>query len=298
MKKAAYDYFFKKLQSKPDAADRVLNQKDFDETEIKNVHFVGICGKAMASLAGLFIKAGYKVTGSDNGWNPPMSTMLEHMGIQGGVFDPSNLEGVDLVVVGNAFSAANVEAVEARKKDIPQISSAEAYARFFIKDARSIVVTGTHGKTTTSSLAAQIFMTSPKATNVLVGGVLRNTCESYHYASSTPQYSVVEGDEYDTAYFDKAPKFLHYRPTIGIITSIEFDHADIYDDMEDYLNAFIFFAGEIPKDGYLLISDVVKKEYRNELITHCLGAIYHYGLTEGCDVQAKNIRVEKEGQYF
>ena len=298
MKQAAYEYFLQKLRSKPDAADRMITPVVFDESTVGRVHFVGICGKAMASLAGLFIKAGYVVTGSDDEWNPPMSTMLEHIGVKGAPFAAANLDGVDLVVIGNAFKPSNIEAVEARKRGLPQISSAEAYARFFIKDTSSIVISGTHGKTTTSSLATHVFINSDKKTNALIGGVLKNTRESYHYAGSDAQYSIVEGDEYDTAYFDKGPKFLHYRPTIGVITSIEFDHSDIYDDMEDYLAAFVFFAAEIPKDGYLLLNDGIKLEYKNKIEEITEGKLLSYGLLDSSNIRAHNIRIEKGGQRF
>jgi len=300
MKQTAQEYFFKKLQARSDATDRMITVVPFDENEVRRIHFVGICGKAMASLAGLFVKAGFIVTGSDDEWNPPMSTMLERIGIHGAVFDEKNLDNVDLVIMGNAFKPSNIEAVEVRKRGLPQISSAEAYARFFIKNAQSIVFAGTHGKTTTSSLATHVWMQSDKKINALIGGVLKNSGESYVYGGNDATYSIVEGDEYDTAYFDKGPKFLHYRPTIGVITSIEFDHSDIYDDMEDYLNAFLFFAAEIPKNGYLLIHDGIKSEYRKKIEEVTEATIYFYGVLPGNAIQATNIRVdsEKGGQYF
>ncbi len=300
MKQAATDYFFSKLEKKPDAALRMNVPMAFNEEAVQHVHFVGICGKAMATLAGLFIKAGYTVSGSDDQWNPPMSTMLEHIGIKGAAFNPENVVGADLVVMGNAFGPSNIEATAARENHIPQISSAEAYATFFIRDSRSIVIAGTHGKTTTSGLAAHVFSGSGKSTTALVGGVLKNFGESYIYGGTHPKYSVVEGDEYDTAYFDKGPKFLHYRPTIGVITSLEFDHADIYDDMEDYLAAFVFFAGEIPKNGYLLLSESVSMEYAKKIRDACSGEVSLYGQGEGCDIRASNIRIDRErgGQLF
>lgn len=298
MNQSAYDYFFRKLESKPDAKDRVVSPIPFDEKDIKTIHLVGICGKAMASLAGLFVKAGYVVTGSDDAWNPPMSVMLEHIGIRGSAFNENNLDGADLVIMGNAFSPKNVEAVETRKRGLPQISSAEAYARFFIKEARSIVIAGTHGKTTTSSLAAHIFIDSSTSTNALIGGVVKNIGESYYYAGSDAQYSIVEGDEYDTAYFDKGPKFLHYRPTIGVITSVEFDHSDIYDDIDDYVAAFVFFAAEIPNTGYLLMHDAINLEHQKKIEEATSAKILSYGLSTKNAIYAHSIRVEKNGQRF
>ena len=272
----------------------------FDLDTVKKIHLVGICGKAMASLAGLLVKAGYNVTGSEASWNPPMSTVLEHLGISFKPFSEENLEGVDLVVMGNAYSPSNIEAQEARKKNIPQISSAEAYNIFFIKDTKSIVIAGTHGKTTTSGLASHVFIESGEKTHALVGGVLSNIGESYYYGGPRAKYSVVEGDEYDTAYFDKAPKFLHYKPTIGVVTSIEFDHADIYSDMDDYLAGFVFFAAEIPENGYLLVNDNIKEEYLDKLKKACHGRVLRYGFKSGSDIKIQNIRVDLEqgGQSF
>lgn len=299
MNQSAKDYFYKKLQAKQDVTDRVVTQ-DFIQGAVKNVHFTGICGKAMASLAGLFVKAGYQVTGSDTEWNPPMSTMLEHLGIQFKQFSPENLATVDLVIIGNAYGPSNVEAVEARKKNIPQISSAEAYAQFFIKDARSIVITGTHGKTTTSSLAAHMVISSGTSPNVLVGGVMKNINESYYFGGTTTTYSVVEGDEYDTAYFDKSPKFLHYRPAIGVVTSIEFDHADIYENIDDYLAAFTFFAHEIPEKGYLLLNDQINSKFQKSIRANCSAPIYTYGCNEKSDARIVDHVVDhkRNGQVF
>lgn len=299
MKKDARDYFLKKLQSKPDAADRIFPAVPFDINAVKKVHFVGICGKAMASLAGLFVNAGYEVTGSDDEWNPPMSTMLEHIGIRGAQFNVYNLDGADLVIMGNAFKPSNIEAVEARARKLPQISSADAYAQFFIQDKRSIVIAGTHGKTTTTSLAVHVFLKAHKPLSALIGGVLQNTGESYVYTKNAT-YSIVEGDEYDTAYFDKGPKFLHYRPTIGVITSIEFDHSDIYDDIDDYVNAFIFFAAEIPSGGYLLLHDGIDTTYAEKIIAATRAKIYRYGFSETSEIRAFNIGIdtEKGGQWF
>lgn len=299
VKQNAREYFLKKLQSKSDAADRVVNTS-FDVGKVKKIHLVGICGKAMASLAGLLVRAGYNVTGSEASWNPPMSTVLEHLGISFKPFSVNNLGGVDLVVMGNAYSSSNIEAQEARIKNIPQISSAEAYAVFFIQNSKSIVIAGTHGKTTTSGIASHVFIESGEKTNALVGGVLSNIGESYYYGGPQVKYSVVEGDEYDTAYFDKSPKFLHYRPTIGVITSIEFDHADIYNNMEDYVAGFVFFASEIPENGYLLINEVVKQEYINEINEVCKCNVLTYGFSNKCDIVISNdsVDLERGGQCF
>ena len=299
MKTDAQRYYRTKIEKKEDYGDRIVAFVDVGALNVQRIHLVGICGKAMASLAGLLVRAGYDVTGSDNAWNPPMSKVLEGLGISGAPFSPENIAGKDLIVVGNAFSPQNIEAVEARRLSIPQISASEAYAQYFIGQKSSIVVAGTHGKTTTSSLMAHVFLSAEKRANVLIGGILRNTGESYHYDADAA-YSIVEGDEYDTAYFDKSPKFLQYRPTIGSITSIEFDHADIYTDMADYLAAFVFFAAEIPASGVLLLNDSIAAEHKDAVVAACSGTVRSYGLREGCYYRAINIQVDtaRGGQTF
>lgn len=297
MKHEAYEYYQKKLLKASNSEDRFVTQfANLDS--IRRIHFTGICGKAMASLAGLCVHAGYTVTGSDQTWDPPMSTVLEHLGIYFKPFSKDNVGGVDLVVMGNAYSPSNIEAVAAREMNIPQISVAEAYAQLFIKDRTSIVVAGTHGKTTTTGLMAQVFLNAGVSSHVLIGGVLRNLDESYYYARHEATHSIVEGDEYDSAYFDKSPKLLNYKPTIGIITSIEFDHADIYSDFQDYLNAFVFFAREIPPHGVLLLSEAIDSNHRKCLSAECEGQIMIYGFSNTADIKASNIRTIKEGTIF
>jgi len=182
----------------------------------------------MGSLAGLFHEAGFEVRGSDAATWPPMSDRLEALGIpvkEG--FDADNLRPVpDLTVVGNACTPTHVEAAFARDQGLVQMSLSEAVAHFFIQDRRSLVVAGTHGKTTTTSLMAHVFRSAGRDPGFLVGGVMNNGNQSYAVGSG-PHF-IIEGDEYDTAYFDKRPKFMHYRPSTAIVTSVEFDHADIY----------------------------------------------------------------------
>lgn len=299
MKEPAKEYFLKKLKSQSDYNERLVFSY-FNKDSIKKIHLTGICGKAMASLAGLLIKSGYYVTGSEEHWNPPMSTVLENLGIQFKPFSEDNLRDIDLLIMGNAYSPLNIEAKWARENKIPQLSSAEAYAMFFIENRKSIVIAGTHGKTTTSGLAGHVFIDSEKKANVLVGGVMSNIGESYYYGGPKAQYSVVEGDEYDTAYFDKSPKFLHYKPVIGVITSIEFDHADIYSDMDDYLSAFLFFAQEIPKEGYLLVNEKIKKDYIDKLKSVCLAPVFIYGFSDSSDIKIHDnyVDLDKGGQVF
>jgi len=219
---------------------------------LKNVHLIAACGVGMASLAGMLKEKGCRVTGSDANVYPPMSTQLERIGIR--LTAPYAAENIppdaDLVVVGNAVSRGNPEAREAERRGVPTLSMPQAVARFFIGDRRSIVVAGTHGKTTTTSLAAWSLFALGDDPSFLVGGVPKNFPVSYRLGGG--RHFVIEGDEYDTAYFDKGPKFLHYRPWIALLTSIEFDHADIYRDLDHVRESFRRFAEILPPDGLLV----------------------------------------------
>ena len=216
---------------------------------MKNVHLVAACGVGMASLAGMLKEKGFRVTGSDANVYPPMSTQLENLGIR--LFSPYAAENIppdaDLVVVGNAVSRGNPEAQEASLRGVPTLSMPQAVARFFIEDRESIVVAGTHGKTTTTSIAAWSLFALGDDPSFLVGGVPKNFPVSYRVGGG--RRFVIEGDEYDTAYFDKGPKFLHYRPKVVLLTSIEFDHADIYRDLDHVRESFRKLVGILPPRG-------------------------------------------------
>ncbi|MFQ5598332.1 MAG: UDP-N-acetylmuramate:L-alanyl-gamma-D-glutamyl-meso-diaminopimelate ligase [Nitrospiria bacterium] len=218
----------------------------------ERIHMIAVCGTGMAALAGLLKKRGHHVSGSDHAVYPPMSTLLEAEGIvckQG--FDPSHIDpGADRVIIGNAVSRDNPEVVETLRRKLPYLSMASALERFFLEGKQSLVVAGTHGKTTTSSLLASVLDTAGYDPGFLIGGWIKNF-DSNHRVGEGP-FFVVEGDEYDTAFFDKGPKFLHYRPHHAILTSIEFDHADIFPDLSIILGHFKNFIGLIPPKGRLL----------------------------------------------
>ncbi len=253
MKKKAQEYYQKKLLKFKDRDKRIFSNPELSDEDIKRVHISGACGKAMASIAGLFKDAGYKLSGSDNDCQPPISLVLDDLGLEYNDYSKNNLKEVDLLVVGNVCRPDNPEVVHAREKNIPQVSGAEAVGRFFIKDKKSIVVAGTHGKTTTTSLLTTIFLEAQKNPAYLIGGVLQKNNRSYSLGNGRTEHFIIEGDEYDTAYFDKAPKFLHYKPHISLITSVEFDHADIYENLEDYRRAFKFLIEETADEGKILI---------------------------------------------
>lgn len=218
-----------------------------------HIHLIAVCGVGMASLAGLLKSRGYRVTGSDQNVYPPMSTYLAEIGIDvlpG--FRPEHLvPRPDLVVVGNAVSRGNPEAQAALDQNIPQISFPQALGQFLIDSRSSLVVAGTHGKTTTTALAAWVLTRAGLDPGFFVGGVPINFGSGWKVGEGN--HVVIEGDEYDTAFFDKGPKFLHYRPQSVILTSVEFDHADIYRDLDHVKSAFLRLMEIIPAAGSLVV---------------------------------------------
>ncbi|MEO0335255.1 MAG: Mur ligase domain-containing protein, partial [Pseudomonadota bacterium] len=217
-----------------------------------HVHFMGICGTAMGSLAGLMKEMGFKVTGSDRNVYPPMSTQLRDLGIEiMQDYKKENLDSnPDLVIVGNVISKHFEEAEALLKSSIPYMSLPEAMGEFVIEKRESLVVCGTHGKTTTTSLMAHILNCAGLKPGFMVGGIPLNFGQSF--AVPNANHFVIEGDEYDTAFFAKVPKFLFYKPKHVILTSIEFDHADIYSDMEEIRKSFRELMKLIPEDGTLV----------------------------------------------
>src|SRR6266853_3868085 len=216
-------------------------------------HLIGICGTAMASLAGMLQALGHRVTGSDENVYPPMSTMLEGLGIglmRG--YNAAHLEPApDCVVVGNAIPRGNPEVEHTLSRRLLYRSLPEVLKEEFIRGRRSLVVAGTHGKTTTTSLAAWIIDQGGLNPSFMVGGVVQNFGASFRVTKS--DYFIIEGDEYDTAYFDKGPKFMHYLPELAIVNNIEFDHADIYKDLDAVKLAFRRFMNIVPANGRLIV---------------------------------------------
>ena len=217
-----------------------------------HIHLMGICGTAMASLAGLLKDRGYKVTGSDLNPYPPMSTQLEKLQIP--IFKPYKKENLhphpDFVIVGNVISANNEEAQELVRLKIPYTSLPKAMGEWIIEDRDCICISGTHGKTTTTSMMSWVLDQAGLKPGFLIGGIPKNFSRSFRNPEGN--YFVIEGDEYDTAFFDKVPKFIHYKPKHVILTSIEFDHADIYKDLEAVKAAFLSLIRLVPEDGTLV----------------------------------------------
>jgi UDP-N-acetylmuramate: L-alanyl-gamma-D-glutamyl-meso-diaminopimelate ligase len=263
-------------------------------------HLIGICGTAMASLAGMLQAAGHKVTGSDQNVYPPMSTQLESLGI--GLmreYKPENLGGgADCVIVGNAISRGNPELEAVLDRKLLYRSQAEIVKEEFIRGRRSLVVAGTHGKTTTTSIAAWVAEIGGLDPSFLVGGIVQNFGASFRVTGS--QYFIVEGDEYDTAYFDKKPKFMHYLPETAIVNNIEFDHADIYDNLDDIKFEFSRLMNLVPGNGRLILgwdSEVVR-EVAAEMNGKLHTKIETFGTHEGAEWQARNIDFSDEMTRF
>ncbi len=260
------------------------------------VHLVAICGTGMGALAGLLKEAGHEVRGSDRAFYPPMSERLQAWGIptlQG--FDPAHLDAdTDLVIVGNVCRKDNPEAQAALERGLTVMSFPQALSEFFIAGKSSVVVAGTHGKTTTAALLSYVLVEAGLDPSFLVGGIPQNFGKSFHLGQGG--VFVVEGDEYDAAFFDKRPKFVHYRPKIVVLTAVEFDHADIYRDMEAYRAAFTALLSLLPADG-LLVACGDDPEV-NALASKAPCRVVTYGLGPGVSWSAANIQPGEEATRF
>jgi UDP-N-acetylmuramate: L-alanyl-gamma-D-glutamyl-meso-diaminopimelate ligase len=221
----------------------------------RSIHLIGICGTAMASLAGMLKARGLDVRGSDAAAYPPMSTLLESLGIS--ILQPYSEQNLtpapDVVVVGNAISRGNPELEYLLDQHLPFMSMPEVLHQEFIRGHNSLVIAGTHGKTTTTSMTAWIFEFAGLNPSFLIGGIAENFGSSF--AVTEGNEFIIEGDEYDTAFFDKGPKFLHYFPDSVILTSVEFDHADIYRDLEAVKFAFKRLVNLVPRRGRIIAWD-------------------------------------------
>ena len=254
-------------------------------------HLIGICGTAMASLAGMLQARGHRVTGSDQNVYPPMSTQLEALGIEilnGYKAENANI-GADCTIVGNAISRGNEELEELLNRKSLYRSQAEVVKEEFIRGRRSLVIAGTHGKTTTTSIATWIAECGGLNPSFLVGGIVQNFGASFRVADS--DYFIIEGDEYDTAYFDKKPKFMHYLPEIAVVNNIEFDHADIYHDLREIKFVFSRLMNLVPSNGRLIvgIDSPVVREVLEEMHGKLHTNIETFGTSEDAKWQARYI---------
>src|SRR5665213_1247412 len=261
----------------------------------RQIHLSGICGTAMASLAGLLQLEGHRVTGSDKAAYPPMSDLLHSLGIP--VAEPyaeKNLDPVpDLVVIGNALSRGNPEVERVLDERIPFTSMAALLREEFLNGRESLVIAGTHGKTTTTSMLAWIYQVASRELparepSFLIGGVAENFGSSFQLRPT--RTFILEGDEYDTAFFDKGPKFLHYFPDALILTHVEFDHADIYADLEAVKVAFKRLVNLIPRRGLIVAYDA--SDNVTECIQNALCRVERYGFSDSADWRLNNLRHE------
>ena len=263
------------------------------------VHFLGICGTGMATLAALMKQKGIDVRGSDKDVYPPMSDFLasEQILTHSG-FSPEHItDDLDLVVVGNAVSRGNLELEEVLDRKIRYCSLPEAVREYFLWGARSIVIAGTHGKTTTTALAAWLLTHAGKDPSALIGGIARNFgAQGSSYRFGAGRDFVIEGDEYDSAFFDKTAKFLKYLPDIAVINNIEFDHADIYPDLEAVSVAFRRLVNLVPRAGLLLLG--ADSAHAAALKPLAKSRVETFGLSEGSDWQAHTIEPSGLGTRF
>ena len=256
----------------------------------------GICGTGMASLAGMLRSAGYSVSGSDAGIYPPMSTFIENMGIpifEG--FSPAHIEAENpsLVVIGNALSRGNPQVEYVLDEGLRYASMPETVRELFIRGRRSTVVTGTHGKTTTTALLAWMLESAGMSPSFLAGGVADNFSSSYQLGSGRD--FVIEGDEYDTAFFDKGPKFLHYMPRVALIKNIEFDHADIYTDLKAVQLSFHRLMNIVPRAGLIVAG--IESPGVQEILADAPAPVVTFGLQTG-DWTATGIAAAEGGTHF
>jgi len=258
----------------------------------KHVHLIGICGTAMASLAGMLQERGFHVTGSDAAAYPPMSDFLAELKIP--LLQPfaeANLNPrPDLVVVGNAISRGNAELEYVLDQRIPFCSLPQILHNEFLQGKEVLVVAGTHGKTTTTSMLAWIFDVAGMQPSFLIGGIAENFGRSFQLG--TGKHFILEGDEYDTAFFDKGPKFLHYFPDAVILTSVEFDHADIYKDLDAVETAFKRLVNLVPRRGRIVAFDEGESLKRSLARAFC--PVERYGSSPEADWRITGLRLETE----
>jgi UDP-N-acetylmuramate: L-alanyl-gamma-D-glutamyl-meso-diaminopimelate ligase len=264
--------------------------------DIGSVHFVGVCGTAMASAAAAMQDKGFQVTGSDQNAYPPMSTFLAERGIpvMAGFAEANLAHRPDLVVIGNAISRGNPEAEAVLDRKLRYCSLPELLKEFFIQGKRSLVVSGTHGKTTTTSLLTWVFEHNGLSPSYLIGGIPNNLKQGARFTDS--EWFIIEGDEYDTAFFDKRSKFVHYLPEVVIINNVEFDHADIFENLGAIQTTFRRLINLIPRNGLLLANGDDPNLAPLLNVTHC--PVKRFGLGESNSVHGFNVKLAPTASEF
>lgn len=261
----------------------------------RHVHFLGICGTAMGAVAAAMRDSGYTVTGQDDNVYPPMSTFLEAKGIavtKG--FCPEDIPAADLIVIGNAMSRGNPAVESVLNRKLLYLSLPETLKHFVLRGRSNLVVTGTHGKTTTTSMLAWIFESVGLAPGYLIGGIPANLGQGACLRDS--KHFIIEGDEYDTAFFDKRSKFVHYLPELVIVNNIEFDHADIYNSLEEIKTSFRRLLNIVPSEGLVLING--DDENARDVARNCPAPVVEVGFSEACKKRIENVTHSPEGCSF
>ncbi len=263
---------------------------------VQTIHLIAVCGTGMGALACMLKDLGFEITGSDQKVYPPMSTFLQEKGIEiFNGFNGANISyGPDLVIVGNAVSKDNPEVVRMLEMGFYFCSMPQALNRFVGEGKKTILVTGTHGKTTTSSIIAWILAKAGFDPGFMIGGILRNFNSNYRLGKG--EYLVIEGDEYDTAFFDKGPKFLHYDPAITILTSVEFDHADIFNDLDHVREAFGSLISGLSEKSLLVACD--NDDNINDLIKNRACTVEKYGKDPKSIWRIGQVRFNDDMSYF
>jgi UDP-N-acetylmuramate: L-alanyl-gamma-D-glutamyl-meso-diaminopimelate ligase len=262
----------------------------------KKFHFLGICGTAMASVAAALQERGFKVTGSDENVYPPMSNFLERKGIalKEGYRAENIPADADVVVIGNVIKRGNPEVEAVLNKKLFYLSLPEVLKNYFLRGHHNLVVTGTHGKTTTTALLAWIMEKAGRKPGYLIGGIPKNFGEGARLNDS--KYFVIEGDEYDTAFFDKRSKFVHYLPELVIVNNIEFDHADIFNNLDEIKISFRRLLNIVPQNGMVLING--DDPNCVEVAKHCLAQMIEIGFSKNCAQRIRDVAYWGEGSRF
>ncbi|BDS06923.1 UDP-N-acetylmuramate:L-alanyl-gamma-D-glutamyl-me so-diaminopimelate ligase [Oceaniferula spumae] len=263
---------------------------------MQHVHFIGICGTAMGSVAAAMQAKGFTVTGSDENVYPPMSTFLEEQGVQ--IFPGYKAENIpetaEVIVVGNAVSRGNEEAEAALERKLLYVSLPEILKEHFLRGKRNLVVSGTHGKTTTSSLLAWLLKNAGVDPSHMIGGIPRNLGKGAAFTDS--EFVVLEGDEYDTAFFDKRSKFLHYLPEVVIVNNVEFDHADIYNSLDEIKLTFKRLLNIVPRNGVAYVNGDCANSM--DVSKGSPAPVVSVGLGDHCDLQITQVDYQPEVTRF
>jgi UDP-N-acetylmuramate: L-alanyl-gamma-D-glutamyl-meso-diaminopimelate ligase len=262
----------------------------------KKFHFLGICGTAMAAVAAALKERGFKVTGSDENVYPPMSTFLQEKGItpiEG--YRAENIPAdADVVVIGNAMKRGNPEVEAVLNRKLLYLSLPEVLKNHFLRGRHNLVVTGTHGKTTTTALLTWIMEKAGRNPGYVIGGIPKNFGEGARLNDS--KYFVIEGDEYDTAFFDKRSKFVHYLPELLIINNIEFDHADIFNSLDEIKLSFRRLLNIVPRNGMVLVNG--DDPNCVEVAKDCLAQMVEVGFSKNCAQRIRDVACSAEGSRF